>query len=100
MSDRSNNNGHRDDSKPSVDQSNLNNPESSASPSSDRSKTVSSSTAFMPQSGKAAGIVGNTPRQQDHDKTEEDPDQRRREDVAGSERWIPMAGKPTKTSTL
>lgn len=56
----------------------------------------------MPQSGKLAGKVNHPPHQQDQrvDADDADPEKHRREDVAGSSRWIPQAGKPTGTSSL
>lgn len=60
---------------------------------------VSASTPFMPQSGKVAGMVNHPPH---HDqRVDGEPDKDRREDdVAGSSRWIPQAGKPTGNSSL
>lgn len=56
----------------------------------------------MPQSGKLAGKVNHPPHQPDQrvEADDADPENHRREDVAGSSRWIPQAGKPTGTSSL
>lgn len=64
-----------------------------------RSSGVAASTPYMPQAGEVAGIVGHPPHQHDQ-RVDPDPDKRRREDVAGSSRWIPQAGKPTGNSSL
>lgn len=57
----------------------------------------------MPQSGKLAGKVNHPPHEHDQRVGADDnadPEKHRREDVAGSSRWIPQAGKPTGTSSI
>ncbi|KAJ5363782.1 uncharacterized protein N7496_009495 [Penicillium cataractarum] len=64
-----------------------------------RSSDVAASTPYMPQTGNLVGIVRHSPHQHDQ-RVDPDPGKRRREDVAGSSRWIPQAGKPTGNSSF
>ncbi|KAF3393954.1 hypothetical protein F1880_004933 [Penicillium rolfsii] len=105
MSDRSSNNGppYGTSNAQKTPSGNTKAPQSSNNAGEPRdTSNVSASTPYMPQSGKLAEKINHPPHHRDQRVEDDngDPEKHRREDVAGSTRWIPQAGKPTGTSSL